>query len=167
MESGCLGDAVGHNTILGLAAGAGDDGLLLRGPGDEVGVQEHGVAGGGPVRVGAASPINVDVDHQLRSWRGSKEEVVVEGAAKVVKNLLDNDEVGLPHVMAHLLDHVGDVDPGEGEVLESLGETSVGRHVVDLGATVVGDLRLSVNRREHDVVDVEKEVDGIVAAPKD
>lgn len=38
MESGCLGDAVGHNTILGLGAGAGDDGLLLRGPGDEVGV---------------------------------------------------------------------------------------------------------------------------------
>jgi hypothetical protein len=36
-EPGGPGHAVGHNAILSLSAGAGDDGLSLRGPGDEVG----------------------------------------------------------------------------------------------------------------------------------
>jgi hypothetical protein len=38
----------------------------------------------------------------------------------VVKNPLGSEEVGLPwgaHVKAHLLERVGDVGPGEGEVL--------------------------------------------------
>jgi hypothetical protein len=41
-----LGHAVGHNMILGLNAGPGDDGLPLRGPGDEVSTQEHDGARG-------------------------------------------------------------------------------------------------------------------------
>jgi hypothetical protein len=36
-DLGGLGHAVGHNAILGLSVGAGDDELPLRGPGDEVG----------------------------------------------------------------------------------------------------------------------------------
>jgi hypothetical protein len=36
-QPGCLGHAVGHNAILGLSAGARDDGLTLGDPGDEVG----------------------------------------------------------------------------------------------------------------------------------
>jgi hypothetical protein len=32
-----LDHVVGHNTVLGFSIGAGDDGLPLRGPGDEVG----------------------------------------------------------------------------------------------------------------------------------
>jgi hypothetical protein len=51
MELGHLGHAVGHSAILGLITGAGDNGLQLRGPGHEVGAQEHGVARGGSTRV--------------------------------------------------------------------------------------------------------------------
>jgi hypothetical protein len=40
--------------------------------GDEVGAQEHGVTGSGPMYVGAASPVNVGVDHELRRRGGSK-----------------------------------------------------------------------------------------------
>ena len=79
-----------------------------------------------------------------------KKDAEVEGALKVAKNLLDIGEVGLPwgaHVKAHLLDRVGDVGPGEGEVLESLDEALVGRHVADWSVVVVGELRLSVDRR--------------------
>jgi hypothetical protein len=47
---------------------------------------------------------------------------------------------------SHMLDHVGDVRSSEGEVMESPDEAPVGRHVVDRGSIVVGDLRLSVNK---------------------
>jgi hypothetical protein len=47
---------------------------------------------------------------------------------------------------AHLLDGVGDVGPGEGEVLEHTGEAPVGRCVGDWGLVVLRELRLSVNR---------------------
>lgn len=114
-EPGSLSHDIGHNAILNLIAGAVDDRIALRGPGDLVGAQEHDVAEGGPVRVGAANPINVGVDHQLRSRRETKE-VVVEGTMKVAKDALDSGEVGLMrgvHVKAHLLDCVGDVGTGE------------------------------------------------------
>jgi hypothetical protein len=42
-----LGHVVGHSAVLGLSAGAGDDGLPLCGPGDEVGAQKHIVTGSG------------------------------------------------------------------------------------------------------------------------
>jgi hypothetical protein len=42
-QPGGLCHAVGHGTVLGLSAGARDDGLTLGGPRDEVGAQEHGV----------------------------------------------------------------------------------------------------------------------------
>jgi hypothetical protein len=47
---------------------------------------------------------------------------VVEGALEVPKDGLCGREMGLTwvvHVEAHLLDRVGNVRPGEGEVLES------------------------------------------------
>jgi hypothetical protein len=55
-EPGRLGHAIRHSAILGLSAGAGDDMLPL------VGVQKHGVARGGPTRVGAAGTISVNVE---------------------------------------------------------------------------------------------------------
>jgi hypothetical protein len=58
-EPGGLGNAVGHNVVLGLSARAGDDGLSLRGPRDEVGAQEHCITGCGSTRVGAAIPASV------------------------------------------------------------------------------------------------------------
>lgn len=51
MKLGRLSHAVGHGTVLRHDAGARDDTLTLRGLGEEVGAQEHGVAGGGPTRV--------------------------------------------------------------------------------------------------------------------
>jgi hypothetical protein len=71
-QPGCLCHTVGHDTVLGFSAGARDDGLPLGGPRDEVGVQEHGVTGGGPARVGTASPVSVGVYHELRrrGWAG-------------------------------------------------------------------------------------------------
>jgi hypothetical protein len=67
--------------------------------------------------------------------------VVVEGAMEVAKKSLRSSEVWLSwdvHVKEHLLDNIGDVEPGEGGVLESPGEALVGHHVVDRGAIVRG-----------------------------
>jgi hypothetical protein len=63
---GGLCHAVGHSAVLGLCAGAGDDGLPFGGPEDEVGDQEHNITGSGPARVGTASPVSVGVHHELR-----------------------------------------------------------------------------------------------------
>jgi hypothetical protein len=98
--------------------------LPLGGPADEVGAQEHIIARSGPTRVGTADPVGVGVDHKLQCRRRSKEEAVVEGAAEVVQDLLESGEMGLSwgvHMEVHLLDYVGDVGPGEGEVLEHAG----------------------------------------------
>ena len=43
-EPSRLSHAVGHDAVLGLGAGAGDNRLALRRPGDEVVTEEHGVA---------------------------------------------------------------------------------------------------------------------------
>jgi hypothetical protein len=64
-QPGGLWHVVGHVAVFGLCAGAGDDGLPLGSPGDEVGVQEHDITGCGPTCVGAANPISVGVDHEL------------------------------------------------------------------------------------------------------
>jgi hypothetical protein len=50
-------------------------------------------------------------------------------------------------MQAHLLDCVGDVGSGEGEVLERAGQAPVGRRVGDRGPVVLRELRLSVDRR--------------------
>jgi hypothetical protein len=51
------------------------------------------------------------------------------------------------HMEAHLLNSVGDVEPGEGEVLECACQAPVRRRVGDRGAVVFRELRLGVNRR--------------------
>jgi hypothetical protein len=71
-QPGGLCHAVGHDVVLGFSAGARDGGLPFGGPRDEVGAQEHGVTGGGPARVGTASPVSVGVDHELRRRGWSK-----------------------------------------------------------------------------------------------
>ena len=71
-ESGGFGHAFGPIAILGPIAGAGDDELPLRGLGDEVGTQKHGVTGCGPVCVGATVPVGIGVDHQIRHRGGLK-----------------------------------------------------------------------------------------------
>ena len=51
-EPGRLSHAVCHGAVLGLGAGVGDNRLALRRLGDKAVVKEHGVARGGPARVG-------------------------------------------------------------------------------------------------------------------
>jgi hypothetical protein len=59
----CLEHVVSHSAVLGLGAGAGDDGLTLGGPRDEASAQKYGIAEGGAACVGAASLVGVGVDH--------------------------------------------------------------------------------------------------------
>ena len=51
------------------------------------------------------------------------------------------------HVKAHLLDGVGDVWPGEGQILQHTCEALVGYRVSDRWLVVLRELRPSVNRR--------------------
>jgi hypothetical protein len=67
MEPNRLSHAVGHGAILGLGAGAGENRLALRRPGDEVVTEEHGIARGGPARVWITSPVSIGVDAKFRS----------------------------------------------------------------------------------------------------
>jgi hypothetical protein len=63
-----------------------------------------------------------------------KKQAVVEGALEVLKDSLRGREMGFTrvvHVEAHLLDCVGNVGPGEGEVLESPSQATVGSRVTD------------------------------------
>jgi hypothetical protein len=59
---------------------------------------------------------------------------VVEGALEVLKDALCGREMGLTsvvHVEAHLLGHIGNVGPSEGEVLQSPSQAGVGSRVTD------------------------------------
>jgi hypothetical protein len=79
-----------------------------------------------------------------------KKKVVVEGALEVVEDPLHSREMALlrvMHVEEHLLDRVGDVGHGEGEVLESPNQATVGGQVADGGVGVSGGLALSVDWR--------------------
>jgi hypothetical protein len=121
--------AVGHDAVHRLSARMGDDVLTLRGPGDEVVAQEHCVARSGPASVETTGPVSISVDDEVRRRGVVKKQTVVEGALEVSKDALRDREMGLMrvvHVEAHLLDHVGNVGPSEGEVLESPSQTTVG-----------------------------------------
>jgi hypothetical protein len=71
-----------HDAILSLDTWSGDDVLTLRGLGDEVIVEEHNVAWGGPACIRATRPICICVDHQLRGGgRASQVEAEIQGAS--------------------------------------------------------------------------------------
>jgi hypothetical protein len=55
-------------------------------------------------------------------------------------------------MQARLLDDVGDVGPGEGQVLERVGQAPVGCRVGDWGVVVLRELRRSVDRRGAELV---------------
>jgi hypothetical protein len=62
---------------------------------------------------------------------------MVEDALEVTEDMLHGHEMGLTkimHVKVHLLGRVGDVNPSEGEVLESPGQAMVGSWAADNGA---------------------------------
>jgi hypothetical protein len=77
-QPGGLFHAVGHSVVLGLCAGAGDDGLPLGSPGDEVGAQEHGVTGSGLVCLQIAQPSQ----RRCRPPAPMSGKVVVEGHSR-------------------------------------------------------------------------------------
>jgi hypothetical protein len=70
-EPTSFGHAVGHGAILSLGARSGDDVLALGGPGDEVIVEEHIVARGGPACIRATRLVRIRVDHQLGGGGGA------------------------------------------------------------------------------------------------
>jgi hypothetical protein len=77
-----------------------------------------------------------------------KEQAVTHSASEVAEEALESSEVRLPRIMhmkAQLLNHISDVRPSEGEVLESTRETPVRggiRHPVPVG---LRQLALRVN----------------------
>ena len=113
---GRLSHAVGHSVILSLGAGAGDDRLGLGQPGDEVVLEEHGIARGRLARVGTARPVGIGVDTKLHGRGPVEKDPEVKGATQVPQDPLHRDEVRLQrvvHVEADLLDDVGNVRPRE------------------------------------------------------
>jgi hypothetical protein len=59
---------------------------------------------------------------------------MAEGAQEVLEDALRGREMrltGIAHVEAHLSDRVGNVRPGEGEVLKNLSQAAVGSRVTD------------------------------------
>ena len=56
-KPGRLRDAISDSPVLCLSTGVGDNRLPLGRPGDQVAVQEDGVAGSGAVSVRTASPV--------------------------------------------------------------------------------------------------------------
>jgi hypothetical protein len=72
---------------------------------------------------------------------------VVEGGLEVQKYALRGRVMGLMgvvHVEAHLLDHIGNVGPGEGEVLESPNKVAVGSRVANGGGGLMSEETLAV-----------------------
>jgi hypothetical protein len=121
-EPTCLCHAVGHGAVLHLSAQVRDNVLTLQGPGDKVVTQEHRIARSGPASVRTTSPVSISLDDEVRRRGTAKKQAVVEGALEVPKDALCGCEMGLTgvvHVEAHLLDRVGNVGSGEGEVPES------------------------------------------------
>jgi hypothetical protein len=99
--------------------------------------------------VGTTNPANFSVDDEVRRRGTTKKQTEVEGALEVPKDALHDREMGLTRVVnveAHLLDRIGNVGLGEGEVLENPSQAVVGSRVVDGGPHVRGDLGPSVDR---------------------
>jgi hypothetical protein len=64
-EPGSLSHGIGNRTVLSLSTGAGDCRLLLGGPGDQVGTEEHRISRCGLAGFGATGPVSIRVDCQL------------------------------------------------------------------------------------------------------
>jgi hypothetical protein len=89
-----LGDAIGHNAVLGLGTRAGDDRLPLRGPRDETVTKEHGETEGGPTRVRTADPVSIDVDDEVggvegggQSRQGRSQDYDIRGAGQFINTI--------------------------------------------------------------------------------
>ena len=97
------------------------------------------------------SPVSVYifVDDELSRRRLMEEQAVVNCATEVAEEPLQSSEVWLPgimHVETDLLNGIGDVWPGEGEVLQGTGQTPVGSMISHRSTQISRQLRLSVDR---------------------
>jgi len=112
---------IGHSPILSLSTGPGDCVLALGEPGDEVVTKKRNIARDGLARVWTTNPVSVGVGCQLGCGGGSQEQSHVQSTTNVPEDALQSDEVRLPrimHVEANLLNSVGNIWSGEGQILE-------------------------------------------------
>jgi hypothetical protein len=72
-----LSHAVGNDTILGLSAGAVDDGLPLGRSGNQVVPQEHYIALRRAASVWTTDPVSVRVDDEVRAARTMQKKTIV------------------------------------------------------------------------------------------
>jgi hypothetical protein len=114
--------------------------LSLGRQGDQVAAEENGIRGGGAVSLRTTSPISVSVDNQLSRGGAEKDQVGVDRATDVAEEALQRSKMGLPwfmHMKANLLNSIGEVRPGESEVLWGSNKTPVGsriRHGITQGS---------------------------------
>ena len=64
MQPAALSHNVGHCTVLCFGTGAGDRGLTLGGPRNQIIAEVDTIAGGGAPRIWAASPVDIGVGDQ-------------------------------------------------------------------------------------------------------
>jgi hypothetical protein len=143
-----LSHAIGNSTILGLNAGAGDDGLPLGRLGNQVVPQEHHIAGRRAASVWTTGPVSVCIDKWVRAARTTQKKTVVWCPLKIAQDALHDHQMGLPrivHVQTDLLHCVGDVGPYECQVLQSSRNALELRDVLNGRPRVPRQLRLEVN----------------------
>lgn len=149
-EPDALGDGVGDAAVFGLRTGAGHRRLALGGPGDERVAEVDDEAGRGTACVGAARLVSIGEGTYIECGRGAEMETEGRRAVHVPQHTLDQSEMALArgmHVQADLLDGVGELGAGDGEVLQASSDASVGGRVVHTTAISRGQLGLGVNGR--------------------
>jgi hypothetical protein len=86
------------------------------------------------VSVETTDSVSISVNGEVRRRDAAKKHAVIEGALEILEDAFHVREMwlmGVVHVETHLLDHVGNVGPGEGEVLESPSQAAVGSQVAN------------------------------------
>jgi hypothetical protein len=127
-EPGGLSHAVGNSAVFRFSTGTGDHRLPLGRPGHQVTAQKDGVARGGAPSVRTPGPVGVSVDDELGGGREVQVQAVVNSPTQVTEEALESSEMGLSwimHMEAYLLNCIGDVRPGECEILKCTSKTPV------------------------------------------
>lgn len=116
----CLGDGIGHSTVLSLGTGAGHSNLTLGRPRNDVVTQEYSVARGGPMRIWTACPISIRIGDELNRLGALNAKSVVDGATYIPQNPFESGKMRLPRIMhmkTDLLDSIRNIRPSESKIL--------------------------------------------------
>jgi len=89
-QPAALGDDMSHSSVLRLHTGAGDGGLSLGRPRDEIVAEVDAEAGGGASRVGAANPICIRVCSEGLDRADTQVKTEGECALHVAKDPLES-----------------------------------------------------------------------------